>query len=199
MDVAEWLGVSEQLFSWVILPIMIFLARICDVSINTVRVIYMLGGRRGLSAMLGFMEAFVWLVAIGQILSHLENIISYFAYAGGFAAGIYVGMVIEEKIAFGNVIVRIITQKDASRLIDILRGHDFRITVLDAEGNRGAVSVLFLIISRQNLPKLTKIVEKTNPQAIFTIEGVKSVKEMKEALVEPEKRGYSLLKTMMRK
>lgn len=199
MDIAEFIGVDDQLFSWVVLPLIIFFARIADVSINTIRVIYMLGGRRILSSFLGFLEAFIWLIVISQILQHLENYISYLAYAGGFAAGIYVGMLIEEKIAFGNVIVRVITQKDASNLIASLRNNSFRVTTIDAEGNKGPVSVLFLIVARQQITRLTQIVEKNNPQAIFSIESVKSVRDMQEVMIKPEKKGYAIFKTFMRK
>jgi uncharacterized protein YebE (UPF0316 family) len=181
------------------LPLIIFFARIADVSINTIRVIYMLGGRRILSSFLGFLEAFIWLIVISQILQHLENYISYLAYAGGFAAGIYVGMLIEEKIAFGNVIVRVITQKDASNLIASLRNNSFRVTTIDAEDNKGPVSVLFLIVARQQITRLTQIVEKNNPQAIFSIESVKSVRDMQEVMIKPEKKGYAIFKTFMRK
>jgi uncharacterized protein YebE (UPF0316 family) len=199
MDIAEFIGVDDQLFSWVVLPLIIFFARIADVSINTIRVIYMLGGRRILSSFLGFLEAFIWLIVISQILQHLENYISYLAYAGGFAAGIYVGMLIEEKIAFGNVIVRVITQKDASNLIASLRNNSFRVTTIDAEGNKGPVSVLFLIVARQQITRFTQIVEKNNPQAIFSIESVKSVRDMQEVMIKPEKKGYAIFKTFMRK
>ncbi|HBH23750.1 MAG TPA: hypothetical protein DDY13_10045 [Cytophagales bacterium] len=199
MDIAKFLGFDDQLFSWVVLPLIIFFARIADVSINTIRVIYMLGGRRILSSFLGFLEAFIWLIVISQILQHLENYISYLAYAGGFAAGIYVGMLIEEKIAFGNVIVRVITQKDASNLIASLRNNSFRVTTIDAEDNKGPVSVLFLIVARQQITRLTQIVEKNNPQAIFSIESVKSVRDMQEVMIKPEKKGYAIFKTFMRK
>ena len=96
----EYLGISESIFSYVLLPLLIFLARITDVSINTIRIIYVLGGRRATATILGFFESFIWLMAIRQIFEHLDNWICYVAYPGGFAMGILVGMMIEERIAY---------------------------------------------------------------------------------------------------
>ena len=84
---------DSELFKWVLLPILIFLARVTDVSINTVRVIFMLNGRRYLSTVLGFFESLIWLMAISQILQNVDNPVSYLAYSGGFATGVLVGMI----------------------------------------------------------------------------------------------------------
>lgn len=198
-DVIDFFSYDNNLFRLVILPLLIFFARITDVSINTLRVIFMLNGKRFVSTILGFFEAFIWLMAIGQILQNMDSWISYIAYAGGFASGIYVGMRIEDKLAIGNVIVRIISQKDAARLISQFREHNFRLTVVDAQGNFGPVNILFLIVRRQQLKQVLSIVEKTNPQAVFTIEGVKSVKYLTETLPEPEPKEYSFFKYLKRK
>ena len=198
-EILEFFSYENNLFRLVVLPILIFFARITDVSINTLRVIYMLNGRRFTSTILGFFEAFIWLIAIGQILQNLDSWVSYFAYAGGFASGIYVGMRIEDRLAIGNVIVRIITQKDASKLIERLRDHKIRLTVVDAQGSFGPVNILFLIISRQSLEQVTTIVEETNPQAVFTVEGVKSVKYLTNVTPNPEPDRYSFFKYLKRK
>src|SRR6188768_1087734 len=122
----ESLGISSAAFSFFLLPILIFLARITDVSINTIRIIYVLGGRRATATILGFFESFIWLMAIRQIFEHLDNWICYVAYPGGFAMGIFVGMIIEERIAYGKVIVRIITRKDVKELISYLSNLQIR-------------------------------------------------------------------------
>ena len=116
----ETLGISETVFSYLLLPLLIFFARIGDVSINTIRIIYVLGGRRWTATLLGFFESFIWLMAIRQIFEHLDNWICYVAYPAGFASGIFVGMIIEERIAYGKVIVRIITRKEINELIGYL-------------------------------------------------------------------------------
>ncbi len=186
-------------FKWIILPLLIFLARVSDVSINTVRVIFMLNGRRFLSTALGFFESLIWLMAISQILQNVTNPVTYLAYSGGFATGIYVGMLIEERLAIGNVIIRIISQNDATEMINNLRDYGLRTTVLDAEGNHGPVSVLFLITKRQQLEEVTEIVEKTNPMAVFTVEGVKSVREISGMMPPEEPIRFSFFRGLIRK
>src|SRR5579872_805042 len=122
------IGLSQDLFAYAVLPLLIFFARICEVSVNTIRLIYMLGGRRYTSTIMGFFEALIWLIAIRQIFQHLDNLVCVVAYPGGFAAGIFVGMIIEERIAYGKVIVRIITRKEVSVLLEFLNKEEFRYT-----------------------------------------------------------------------
>jgi uncharacterized protein YebE (UPF0316 family) len=176
--IAEALNIDKDLFHFIMVPILIFLARVVDVSINTMRVMFMLGGKKVVSVVLGFFEAFIWLVAISQILQNISSIASYFAYAGGFAAGIYVGMFIEEKLAVGNVIVRIITQINSSDLISVLRKRfGFKITSINAETNTGKADLIFLVLKRNNLKGLIEIINQYSPNAFYTIENVKYVKE----------------------
>jgi uncharacterized protein YebE (UPF0316 family) len=190
---------ESDLFRWVIIPVLIFTARICDVSINTVRVIYMLNGKRWLSTALGFFESLIWLLAISQILQNVTNPVSYLAYSGGFATGIFVGMLIEERLAIGNVIIRIISQRDAHLMVDNLRDGGYRLTVLDAEGSHGPVSVIFIISRRQEIANITEIVERTNPMAVFTIEGVKRVRDITEVMPPKEPFRFSFFRGMVRK
>lgn len=173
----ETLGFSDTIFSFLILPLLIFLARICDVSINTVRIIYMLGGRRFTSTMLGFFEAFIWLMAIRQIFAHLDNWICYIAYPAGFASGIFVGMIIEEKIAYGKVVVRIITRKDTSEFLGYLNAQKIRYTKIEAHGPDGEESVTFSVLDRERLDDLLLNLKKTLPTAFYTVEGVKAARE----------------------
>src|SRR5688572_26220304 len=142
----QTLGISESVFSYVLLPVLIFLARITDVSINTIRIIYVLGGRRFTATMLGFFESFIWLMAIRQIFEHLDNWICYIAYPAGFALGIFIGMIIEERIAYGKVIVRIITRKDINGLLQYLNKEYFRYTYVKAEGPDGLENLVFTVL-----------------------------------------------------
>ncbi|NMM49590.1 DUF2179 domain-containing protein [Marinigracilibium pacificum] len=190
MDFATVFGLSQELFEYVVLPLIIFLARIIDVPLNTLRVIYMLQGKRALSTALGFLEALIWLIAIGQIMQHLSNPISYIAYAGGFATGIYIGMAIEEKLAIGNAVVRIITQRNASKLLKALKTEGYKFTEVEAHGSKGEVSVIFVIASRKQLHDLEVLIRENNPKAFMTIEGVKSVKEIDDMLETPIPRSF---------
>ena len=173
----ETLGLPENLFAYVILPLLIFLARIMDVSINTIRIIYVLGGRRVTATLLGFFESFIWLMAIRQIFEHLDNWVCYVAYPGGFAMGILVGMMIEERIAYGKVIVRIITRKDVNELITFLNSQQFRYTRVDSEGFDGPESLVFTVLPRENLEELLTKMKSILPTAFYTVEKVNRAAE----------------------
>lgn len=173
----DTLGFSADIFSFLILPLLIFLARICDVSINTIRIIYMLGGRRFTATLLGFFEAFIWLLVIREIFKHLDNWLCYVAYPAGFACGIFVGMIIEEKIAYGKVIVRIITRKDVTSLIQYLNTQHFRFTKVNAEGPDGPETLVFTVLDRERLDDLLNKLKELIPTAFYTIEKVKAAAE----------------------
>lgn len=103
--------INSGTFSLIILPILIFLARIVDVTFGTIRIIFVSRGLKWLAPIFGFFEIMIWLFAIGQVFSNMTNITYYVAYAGGFACGNFVGIWIEEKMAIGTMVVRIITKK----------------------------------------------------------------------------------------
>ncbi|MFA0961702.1 DUF2179 domain-containing protein [Roseivirga sp. BDSF3-8] len=174
---SEALNVPPETFSFIILPILVFLARICDVSISTLRIIFVLNSRKGTATILGFFESLIWLVAIGQIFQHINNPVTYIAYAGGFATGTLVGMLLEERLALGRVVVRIMTQKPATKLVDYLQTHNFRYSTVKAESEEGIVDVVFTVLKRDRLPELLAVIESFNPKAFYTIEGVKKVSQ----------------------
>jgi len=171
------LGVSDEFFSFLILPFLIFLARIADVSINTIRIIYVLGGRKMTATILGFFESFIWLMAIRQIFEHLDNWICYVAYPAGFATGILVGMMIEERIAYGKVIVRIITRKEVYHLIAFLSAKNFRYTQVNAEGPDGHENLVFTVLEREYLDELLLKLKEILPSAFYTVERVNRAAE----------------------
>lgn len=177
---AEQLGIDPTFFHWFIVPLLIFCARICDVSINTIRVIFMLSGKRYLATLLGFFESGIWLLAISQILQNVSSWVSYVAYAGGFATGIFVGMKIEEKLAIGKVILRIITSKNALPLVSILREKGYGVTYIDAYGSEGPVNILFTVANRKTLQELHELINEYNPGAFYTVESVKYVSKTYE-------------------
>jgi uncharacterized protein YebE (UPF0316 family) len=168
----ETLGISPSVFSYVLLPALIFLARIGDVSINTIRIIYVLGGRRLTATLLGFFESFIWLMAIRQIFEHLDNWVCYIAYPGGFATGILVGMIIEERIAYGKVIVRIITRREITELMQYLRSEGFRYTHVNAQGPDGHENLVFTVLERERLEDLLTKLKQILPSAFYTVEKV---------------------------
>ncbi|MFA7174033.1 MAG: DUF2179 domain-containing protein [Kiritimatiellia bacterium] len=163
------------LFTWVIIPMLICLGRIIDVSLGTLRIIFVSRGMKLFAAVLGFFEILIWLVAIGQIMQNLTHVGNYFAYATGFAIGNYVGIILEEKLAIGKITVRIITNHDATELIAFLRKKKFLVTVVDAEGSTGAVNILFTAIWRSQLPVVKDYILRFNPQAFYTVEDIRYV------------------------
>ena len=98
---------DSDLFSYVLMPLLIFLARICDVSIGTMRIIFVSKGKRNIAPILGFFEVLIWITAISKIMQNLDNYVNYIAYAAGFATGNFVGMIIEEKLAMGIQMIRV--------------------------------------------------------------------------------------------
>ena len=152
-------------FNYAVLPLLIVLARIIDVSFGTLRIIYLSKGYKWLSSVLGFFEVLIWLLAITRIFSNLENWVSYIAYPLGFSVGIYVGMKIEERIAMGQELIRIITKRDASQLITALRSKGYSVTALKAEGSQGEVGVLYSVVNRKNLGEYVAMIKEFNPNA----------------------------------
>lgn len=171
--ITETLGMSLGVYDYLILPALIFLARVADMSIGTMRVIFVMSGKRRIAPLLGFFESLVWLLAIRQIFQNVDNALTYIAYAGGFATGTFVGMYIEEKLAIGRVVVRVITKTTSEQLAAFLKQRNYRFANLDAEGNEGPVNVLFTVVKRDNLTELLEAIKLHNPQAFYTVESVK--------------------------
>lgn len=170
-------GIPENVFTFVVLPLLIFFARISDVSINTIRIIYVLGGRRLTATLLGFFESLIWLMAIRQIFEHMDNWMCYVAYPAGFASGIFVGMIIEERIAYGKVIVRIITRRDVEPLINYLKGMNNRYTHVNAQGPDGHENLVFTVLERERLENLLVTLKEILPSAFYTVEKVNRAAE----------------------
>jgi len=177
MDLSFLFQADSPVFTWVVLPLLIFLARIGDQTIGTMRLIFLSKGHKLLAPFLGFFEVIIWLIAVSQIMKHLDNVLCYIAYGGGFAMGNYIGMVIEEKLSLGNVLIRIIPRKDTSELISYLRENNYGVTSVKAEGSKGQVDIVFTIIKRKDIESVVGIINRFNPNAFYTIEDVKAINE----------------------
>ncbi len=155
----------------------IFFARIGDVSINTVRIVFVSRGMKMQATILGFFEALIWLIAVGKIMQNLSDVGSYIAYAGGFSAGNYVGMMIEKRLMIGNLIFRVITYKDSSKLQERLRSAGATVIALNAEAGYGSATLLFAIVQRRDMNKTIGTIKECNPNAIYSIEDMRLVSE----------------------
>ena len=159
-------------------PLFIFFARILDVSIGTLRIMFVSKGLRARATMLGFIEVFIWIIIVAQIFQNLDNWLNYIAYAGGFATGTYIGMFIEEKMKVGVQIFRIIVNQNSDKLVDRLKEADFRVTSVNGDGKFGPVKVLFTIAQRKRWKELSKIINDTSPNAFYSVEDVRQVSQM---------------------
>jgi len=175
MAVIAALFPDTPIYSWVVLPVLIFLARITDVSLGTVRLIFVSRGYKYLAPFAGFFEVLIWILVIGQIMQNLANPICYIAYAGGYATGNFVGLLIAEKLSLGVVLVRVITAKPARELVDRLRESRYGVTAIDGQGANGPVQLVFTIVRRREVRTVIGLVQKFNPRAFYSIEEVDSV------------------------
>ena len=163
---------DSSLYAWFILPLLILMARIADVSLGTIRVIFISKGLKYLASLIGFFEILIWLLAIGQIMKNLSNPACYIAYAGGFAMGNFIGIWIAEKLSLGVVLIRIITGKDAAELVDNLRTNEYGVTSIDGHGIDGGVKVIFTIVPRREVVTVVDSIKKFNPKAFYSIEEI---------------------------
>lgn len=167
----------SDLFVWVIIPLLIFFSRIADQTLGTLRFIFLSKGYKYIAPILGFFEVIIWLLAVTQIIKNVDNVISYVAYGAGFAMGNYIGMLIEEKLSLGKVMLRIIPKKDTSDLIEHMKSQNYGITVIDAQGSLGDVKMIMSIMDRKDTKELIPMINKFNPHAFITIEDIRAVKE----------------------
>lgn len=137
--------------------------------------IFVSRGMKYAAPMVGFFEVLLWLVVIGQVMQNLRNVFCYIAYAGGFAAGTYVGMFLERRLSLGLLIVRVITCEPANELHRHLHQSRFGVTSIDARGRMGPVSILLTVIPRHDLSRVKDAVRRFCPNAFCSVEDVRSV------------------------
>lgn len=164
-------------YSWIILPMIIFCSRVCDVSLGTLRHVFISKGFRKIVPVLGFFEVLIWIVVVAQVMKNLNNVACYLAWAGGFATGTYVGLRIEERLALGLQVIRIITNQNSDALIKALKEKNHGVTIVDAQGGMGSVKMIFTIIKRKNVQAVEKIITFHNPNAFYSIEDIKNANQ----------------------
>jgi uncharacterized protein YebE (UPF0316 family) len=167
MDNINW-------YSLVILPLIVFCARVVDVSLGTMRIIFTSRGKRKIAPLLGFVEVFIWIVVVSQVVKNVHSLPAYLGYAAGFAVGTYVGMKIEERLALGTLIIRIILPQQGEFLAMRLREAGYGVTVANGMGATGEVKLIFTAIPRKNLELVTEIIKSVSPKAFFSVEELRS-------------------------
>ena len=159
------------------MPLLIFLARIVDVSLQTIRIVSISRGIRWLAPLVGFFEVLIWLLAIGQIMKKVSHPVAYIAYAAGFAAGTAIGQVIERRLSLGMVLVRVITPSTSQEFRRRLRELQFGFTHVPAQGAEGPVEIVFTVIRRQHLRQIRDLVNEVVPDAFYSVEEVAGGRE----------------------
>lgn len=162
--------VSSDLFSWVVFPLLIILARMIDVTLGTLRIIFVSRGNRVVAPILGFFEVLVWVIAISQIMQNLNNPINYIAYALGFAIGNYLGIQAEEKLAIGHLVIRLFVTDGADDVMKKIIDAGFGVTSLKGKGATNEVTVLYSVIKRKDLESFLSIINESNEKIFYSVE-----------------------------
>ncbi|MBL1217383.1 MAG: DUF2179 domain-containing protein [Planctomycetes bacterium] len=164
---------SLEIVPWLLVPA-IFIARVVDVSMGTVRTILLIRGRAAIAACIGFVEVLIWIVAAGQVLSRLDAWYLAVAYAAGFGAGNLVGVWLESKLAIGIELVRVVSENAKVSLGQSLRALRYSVIELQGAGEKGTpVEILFVVERRKGVAALLSEIERLDPEALCTVSEIK--------------------------
>lgn len=151
---------------------LIVLARIVDVSLDTIRMVSVVQGRRGFAAVLGFFQAVIFICAVGKVLLNMNQPVYALAYGLGFATGTYLGMAIEQRLAFGKQLVFLLTPKGLD-LAEVLRAGDYRVAELKGQTRDGYLTILCVEIARRDAKKLIRIASAVDEQCIVIVNDIR--------------------------
>jgi uncharacterized protein YebE (UPF0316 family) len=156
--------------------LVIFLLRVIDMSLDTMRMLFVVRGKKPIAWILGFLQSLVFVIAISTVLANLNNILNIVGYAAGFATGNVLGMFIEERLAIGHIAMRVISSKKDSGIAAALRIAGFAVTEIQARGRDGKVALLNSSIKRRDVSRFENLVTKTEPGAFITAEDVRPIR-----------------------
>jgi uncharacterized protein YebE (UPF0316 family) len=168
---AEYFTLSSLLGAGVI-----FLLRVGDMSLDTLRVLFVMRGRKGLAWVLGFFQSLIFVLAISSVLSNLDNPINMVGYAAGFATGNVVGMLIEERLAIGHILLSIISSRRGAAIADRLRSEGYAVTEIPARGKDGMVTLLNCSVLRKNVEQVRRAINEVDETAFITADEIKPVR-----------------------
>ena len=155
---------------------LIFLLRVADMSLDTLRVLVVMRGRKSIAWVLGFFQALIFVLAISSVLANLDNPLNIVGYAAGFATGNVVGMWIEEKLAIGHIHLNVVSPALGTAIAEQLRSEGFAVTEIPARGKDGMVTLLDISVLRKNVDRVHNIVHRIDPTAFITAEDVRPVR-----------------------
>lgn len=158
----------------VLISLAIFVARLADQSIGTMRIIFLMRGKRAVSGLLGFFESAIWLLAVSQVVTNIDQPLKVIAFAGGFGAGTALGGTVERWLAIGKGVLRVVAPFDSPQASTALRQAGFAVTDVNAEGRNGPVRLAFSVVPRKRKQEALAIVRRVNPEAFVTFEEVET-------------------------
>jgi uncharacterized protein YebE (UPF0316 family) len=164
--------------------LLIFVLRLTDVSMGTVRTMMIMRGMRKWAALIGFVEVSIWVVAISRVIGHLDTVWNVVGYSGGFATGTLLGMWIEGKLALGHVDVRIISMTKGQEITQKIRQGGYGATQLQAEGQSGPVYVTSVVAPRKQVADIIRLVNKVDATAFVTVEEARHVVRGHQRLIK---------------
>lgn len=156
--------------------LMIFALRVGDMSLDTIRVLFVVRGKKTIVWVLGFFQSLIFVVAISSVLTQLDNILNVIGYAMGFATGNLVGMLIEQRLAIGHILVTIISSNRGASIAEKLRSSGYAVTEIPGRGKNGTVFELHASVLRKDVPNVETIVLESDPQAFVTTGDVRPVR-----------------------
>ncbi|HLC34490.1 MAG TPA: DUF5698 domain-containing protein [Anaerolineales bacterium] len=154
----------------------IFSLRVIDMALDTLRFLLVVRGRKGLAWVMGFLQSAIFVVAITTVLSNLKNVWNIVGYAGGFATGVVVGMLLEERLAIGHGHMRIISSTRGAAIAEALRSHGYAVTEMAGRGKDGTVTVLNASVLRKDIDRVHGLVAQSDPSAFVTVQDVRPVR-----------------------
>lgn len=153
--------------------LLIFCLRVADMSLDTLRVLFMLRGRKWTAGVVGFAQATIFVIAISRVMSQLDNPLNIIGYAAGFAAGVVLGVVLEERMALGFGQMRIISSRKGQAIAAMMRERGHAVTEIAGRGKDGAVDVMLVTVRRREVDSIYNSVLEVDPTAFITIEEVR--------------------------
>jgi uncharacterized protein YebE (UPF0316 family) len=155
---------------------LIFCLRVCDMTLDTLRVLMVMRGKKAIVWVFGFCQAAIFVVAISSVLTHLNNPLTVIGYAAGFATGNVVGILIEDRLAIGHIHLTIVSSRLGNAIAEYLREQGYAVTEVPARGKDGTVTLLNCSVLRKNVDGVRRLVNTIDPEAFITAGDVRPIR-----------------------
>jgi uncharacterized protein YebE (UPF0316 family) len=165
---------SLSIYPW-LLTLLIFFLRVTDMSLDTLRVLFVFRGRKSMAWILGFLQSSIWVIAITSVLSNLDNPLNIVAYAGGFATGNVVGLMIEERLAIGHAHIRIISSGKGNAILEAIRKTGYAATEIPGRGKDGTVTIISCSVKRKHITRIQNEISQIDHDAFITVEEIRPI------------------------